>query len=407
LIQKANEQLKFKQALQNVYDNHNEVMRQYALHNNLPLQNHTPLADATFFKKFAINKVNVKDQWASHPSREEREQHLQALQVVAAADNRPAWLLFSDAAALQQKATHLLYKTVPDEAQLPRMDAAAFKAQYQLEIDKYTLPSAYNGFYDNRSMNDMDFNAVLERPYEPPITQVQFESLFADEWIGLPKALAANEQDVMILKALAEKQIDAQSFDYDGQKMNKSEATALAEKISQAIALQQQQLQQHEEAIVAFFNKAALKNGPGKAATLKEKYLQHFGQRRKTEEFMQGAQQIMNELAPLFGGAPLEQSDVIVLGRNVRNEVAGIRPIIKEWLANGAYDSNEDLKKDIAQFIERNYGYYHSDSFFVGELQILYRLINETLYLRSEFQFVSFKQLLQYQLDIYQEALAL
>ncbi len=407
VIQKANEQLKFKQALQNVYDNHNEVMRQYALHNNLPLQNHTPLADAAFFKKFAINKVNVKDQWASHPSREEREQHLEALQVVAATDSRPAWLLFSDAAALQQKATHLLYKTVPDEAQLPRMDAAAFKAQYQLEIDKYTLHSAYNGFYDNRSMNDMDFNVVMERPYEPPITQVQFDTLFADEWIGLHKALAANEQDAMILKALAEKQIDAQSFDYDGQKMSKAEAGTIVEKINQSIALQQQQLQQHEEEIVGFFYKAALKTGPDKATGLKEKYQTHFGQRRKTEEFMQGAQQIMNELAPLFGGAPLEQSDVIVLGRNVRNEVGGIRPIIKEWLANGAYDSNEDLKKDIAQFIERNYGYYHSDSFFVGELQILSRLINETLYLRSEFQFANFKALLQYQLDIYQEALTL
>lgn len=407
VINKANEQLNLKQAFLNVYDNHNEVMRQYALHNNLPLQNHTPLADADFFKKFAINKVNVKDQWASHPPREEREQHLQNLAVMVEPDNRPAWLLFSDATALQQKATHLLYKTVPDEAQLPRMEAAAFKAQYQLEIDKYTLPAVYNGFYDNRRMPDMDFAAVMEKPYEAPINPTQFATLFADEWVTLCKLLAANEQDVMILKALADKQIDAQSFDYDGQKMNKSEAAALAEKINQTIAEQQRQLQQHEEAIVGFFYKAALKAGPDKAAMLKEKYLAHFEQRRKTDEFIQGAQRVENELLPLFSGAPIEHEDVVLLGRNVRNEVGGIRPIIKEWLANGAYDSNEDLKKDIAQFIERNYGYYHSDSFFVGELQILHRLINETLYLRNEVQFISFKALLQYQLDIYQEALAL
>lgn len=407
VIQKANEQLNLKQVLQNVYDNHNEVMRQYALHNNLPLQNHTPLADAAFFKKFAIHKVNVKDQWASHPSRDEREQHLQALQVAAVADNRPAWVLFSDAVALQQKATHLLYKTVPDEAQLPRMDAAAFKAQYQLEIDKFTLPAAYNGFYDNRRMNDMDFDAVLERSYEAPITQAQFDSLFADEWIALSKSLAANEQDVMVLKALAEKQIDAESFDYDGQKMKKSEAAALAEKISQTIALQQQQLQQHEEEMVAFFYKAALKNGPGKAASLKEKYLQHFEHRRNTDGFIQKGQRIVDILSPLFGGAKLDVSAAAVLADDLRAEADGLRPVVAQWLSEGLYNSDPDFKNHAAHFAERDYRYYHNGSFFDGELQVLYRVINETPYLRNEFQFVSFKALLQYQWDIYQEALTL
>jgi Zn-dependent protease with chaperone function len=404
VIQKANEQLKSKQAMENVYDNHNEVMRRYAQHNNLPLQNHTPLADAAFFKKFAINKVNVKDQWASHPPREEREQHLQMLNVVAETDSRPAWLLFSDAAALQLKASALLYKTVPDAASFAKMDGAAFEAQYGFEIEKYTLPPAYNGFYDNRSMNDMDFEAVMERPCNTPVNQEQFNRLFADEWIILAKSLAANEHDAMVLKAIADKQIDAESFDYDGQKMHRAEAAAMAEKVNETIAAQRQQLQQHEEDIVAFFYKAAQQIGPDRAAGLKEKYLAHFGHRRNTEAFMQKGQKAMDILAPLFGGAKMEPVAAAMLADNLRHEAQDLRPLIATWAGSGTYDSDPELKELAVRFAERDYRYYHNGSFFEGEIQVLYRLINETLSLRGEFQFMSFKQLLAYQLQVYKEA---
>lgn len=147
VIQKANEYLGDNLKFENIYYNHDEVMKKYAALNNLPLENATPVPDEAFFKNFQLHKVNIKDQWASHPPREEREAHLLQLNVDAVRDDQPAWVIFNDAENLQKKITTQLYRTVPDQQDKETINAAAFKERYLGDIASYSLPDAYNSFY--------------------------------------------------------------------------------------------------------------------------------------------------------------------------------------------------------------------------------------------------------------------
>ena len=398
VIQKADEWLSENCRLENVYSNHDEVMVKYAVHYNLPLENATPVPDEAFFKNFQLHKVNIKNQWASHPAREEREAHLQQLNVTAEKDGRPAWVIFNDAETLQKKLTQQLYKTIPDQHEKEVLNAAAFKERFLNEVASLRLPEEYNGFYDDRQMPEMDIEAVCNRPKD---NTVSFEILFSDEICGLIRSLAGNEYDAVLLKAIADKQIDSKTFDYDGEKMERAAAPGLLEKLNEKIAAQKEQLQQHEEKILSFFYTGAMEVSPAEAARLKTQYLAHFDNRKKAESFIGAGQRIMNLMQPLLAGHSVQISDAEMMARSLKAETETIKPLIKNWLSLGLYGNKKDIQKKAEEFIQSDYNYFSGSSFFDNELSTLHQLVNETANLSAIYQTKSFKAVLEFQLDLY------
>jgi Zn-dependent protease with chaperone function len=401
VLQKADELIAEKTKLQNIYDNHDVVMQTYALHNNLPLQNKTPLADEEFFKKFQYNKINIKNQWASHPPREERNANLQKLNIVSYNDTRPAWEVFNKPEELQLQLSSLVYKSVPGEQLQQHMNAAAFKEKYQGDIETYSLPKEYNGYYDNRQMNEFDIELVFAKPAETAFNKTSFEDLFSDEWIGVIKKLAGNEQDIEILKAITEKSIEVKTFDYGGEKMEKSEAPALLDELQATVTMQQEQLQQHEEAIVTFFYNAAKLNGGDASAILKEKYAAHFSGRKAVENFINTGQRVMDLLSPLLAGQTVSIDNAEQMAQGLRAESETLKPMVKKWLQQGIYSTNTELHNKVENFVQADYRYFSNPSFFDTELGTLHNLVIETPALLAAVQFKSFKDLLMYQLDVY------
>jgi hypothetical protein len=382
-------------------------MRIYAAHNNLPLENNTPVTDETFFKKFRYHKINIKDQWASHPPREERTAHLEKLNVAAAKDTREAWVLFNNAGELQQQLTAFLYKNVTAETK-QHIDAAAFKEQYEQDISSFQLPPEYNGFFENRQLNDMNLDNVMNSNScsNIIISAETFSSLFTEDWCALVKNLEGNEQDVLLLNAIIEKKIITKSFDYDGQKMKRAEANSQLEKLNEEIRLQQQQLQQHDELIAAFFYKAATINGEAAASLLKEKYEQHCSMKKLAAEFINSGQKMMDLLAPIFSGQSHSIPQAIIIARGLREESSTLRPLIKELMKNGVYAGDAEMYRKAEEFTSTQFEYFNQPRFSDYQLSILHQLLNGTVQMMGTYQFKNFKLLLEYQLDLYKKVMA-
>ncbi|MBS1509510.1 MAG: M48 family metalloprotease [Bacteroidetes bacterium] len=404
-IRKANEFLKSDTRLTNIYSNHNEVMRIYAEHNHLPIENNTPVADESFFKKLRYHKINIKDQWASHPPLEERAAHLKHLGVDAQKDTRPAWVLFHAPGELQTELTSFLYKSVNRQAK-QHIDAAAFTAHYEQDILNLQLPKEYNGFYDDRQMNEIDVDAVMNNNNTDGITisADAFQSLFADEWQTLVKNLEGNEQDIKLLNAIIEKKIKVKTFDYDGQKKKQSEAQNLLEQLTTEIAAQKQQLQQHEEKTAAFFYKAAVVNEEAAATRIKDIYKQHFFLRKKGIEFIASGQKVMDLLGPLFAGKQQSIEQAIHLANGLQDEGEVLQPLIKEFMAMGIYDTDTNTMKKAKEFTSRDFQYFDKPRFLDHEISILHQLLNETVEALGKHQFRSFKSILDYQLQLFKKA---
>ncbi|MFN8307505.1 MAG: M48 family metallopeptidase [Ferruginibacter sp.] len=395
VIQKANDWLEDNVRMENVYRSHDEVMLNYAEHNNLPVENSTPVADMGFFRKFQLHKVNVKDQWASHPPREEREEHLLGLNVVSAKDSRPAWVIFTDAEKLQARMTEQLYSNIPDYQQKEPLSAAAFRERYLGDIQAYHFPDEYNGYFDNHPLSEMNTEEVFARPADKSLS---LSSLFTESWIASLKSLSGNEYDRNLLKSIVDKEIVVRSFDYDGEKMERDAAPALLQKIEDNIALQTKQLQEHDERIVSFFYQCALNRGTEQATALKEKYTAHFNTQKSITGFISIGQRILECLAPLLAGQTIEIARAESMADDLRLEGGNIKPFIREWLDKGIYNKNRELRERAENFLSADYQYFHNPSFKNNELGTIHLLVTSSVPLMNDFHYRQFKSLLEYQL---------
>ncbi|HEV8270806.1 MAG TPA: hypothetical protein VGQ04_05830, partial [Chitinophagaceae bacterium] len=384
---------------ENVYANHHIVMKQYAEDFNLPLQLNVPVADEAFFNNFQTRRVNIKNQWASHPTREDRERHLNSLHVEATPENESAWMIFDNPEKLQKDITNILYRNAPVDLKVRSIPGIEFKERFLNTIVSNKLPEAYNGYYDNQQLNEMDINKVLTGSDEQQITKNEFEKLFAAEKIAMRKQLNSNKEDSQILQAIINKQIDVKNLDFDGEKYKKDEAPALLEKLNTEIEIQKNQIQLHEEKIVRFFFKAAGKIGAEN--TLKEKYITLFENQKKADLTFAIGRQVINILSPLLHGQKVSIDKAREMASALRTESDNLKPLLQHWSAKGVFDTNESLKTTIERFKKTDYFFFSDNQFFDTELKDIHSVSIDSLDLISNYRFQSFKNLLEYQLEVY------
>lgn len=402
VLLKADELIGEKARMQNVYQNHDEVMATYALHNNLPLQNNTPVADEEFFKKFQYHKINITNQWASHPPREERGRHLLQLDIKAVNDNRPAWVVFSKPEELQQQLSAVLYKSVPVDLLEQNMSTVAFKERYQRDIETFSLPALYNQYYNDRQVNDLDLNLVLGQLPDGNFDKVDFDELFSDEWVAHNRNLAGCKQDIEMLQAIIEDRIEVKTFDYAGVKMEKAQAPVLLEQLNNELVVLQKKLQAHEEYIVAFFYKAAMRKDIAIANCLKEKYEVYFKGRKNATVFVSAGQRILELLSPLLSGRQVSIESAERMAQSLRAESSTLKPLLTSYLEDDIYLAKALLQQRVGNFLSGDYHYFSNTSFLKDELDTLHTLVIETPGLLAIDQFKHFKEILVYQLEIYE-----
>ncbi|MEJ8840983.1 M48 family metalloprotease [Lacibacter sp. H375] len=406
VLQKADAWLKNKEVFANVYSNHRVVMHQYAVDYDLPVQNGVPLVSDEFLKRFQLSKLNIKNQWASHPANEDREARLNELKIDGVTDERSAWVLFAHPEKLQQQLSQVIYVSVPEEMKQKMIDENAFREKYINEIQSFRLPEEFNGYYDDKRINDVDLEALVNKPYEQEVSKENFKALFSDEKVGLGKQMLANESDAALLQAIVDGGIETKTFDYDGVKHEREEAETILEMLKQEIEQQKKQLQLDEEENMAFFFKAAKQNGEQAAGRLKQMYTEHFENRKRADKHFETAQQVVNTLSPLLQGQQVSIEAAEQMASELRQASADLRLLLGYWLDNGVFDANAELKAKAAHFVNANYQYFGGDSFIDYELTTIHKLVNDVVEELALIQFKSFKSILEYQYDLYLKAVA-
>lgn len=402
VIQRADAGIKNKEVFQNIYGNHAVVMRHYATEYNLPLQNNTPLADDSFLNRFKLSKLNIKNQWASHPSNEDREAHLRQLNIDAAVDTRSAWVLFTNAESLQKEISTSIYRSVPAEMKEIVVDEQQFQKKFLEDVSHYKLPGDYNGFYDDRQLQIQDVEAVFQQSFDQPLNTEKFKSLFVDAKAALPRQVMAHEEDAQLLQAIVDGQIEVKTFDYDGAKYEKQEASSVLAQLKTTIEQQKQQLLKDETDCMAFFFALAKQESNDTANALKEKYNTFFTIRKKGDDQFAISQKVMDILSPLFRGEQVSIEAAQRMSNELRSEGDNLKPIFNYWIKMGVFDTNTEMKQRLMHFVNADYVYFAGNSFMDSELQIIHALVNDSIVALNEMQFNNFKQILQYQLELCQ-----
>ncbi len=379
---------------ENLYKEQNYVLNFLANESELPFKNSLPLVSSIDLSKFNKSKLIIKDQWASHPSTDERISNLERLNITKQNTiQESANSLFLSIETLQQNLTNKLFSFVENADKLSSIKIDDFKTEYNQNYEKSTFNKVYNGYYDNKNPNYFELNQedILK-------TKQNIEFFFNKENIDMIYDFIALENDKNTLKNIENKVFTIKTFDYDGQKYKAKEASLLIPKIEKEKENLNIKITSNDVEIYSYFYHLAKEKGL--ETELKSKYIAFFKNDKEHDKKSELYFNLLNATEFVSNVTPFEQiksnfNNLKKLEKELKKEITNI-------LENELYKSEltELIKENFDKYLKENWVYFTNDKYIDYELQILFKSINDYSYLISRGYFLIKKDLLNFQTEL-------
>jgi len=395
-LEKCNELYRQKKISANIYSNQVSVFQKIAMDFKLPVENGVPVVNDDFLRGHKLSRINYKDQWASHPTTEDREEQLLGLGVTVEPVHKSAWILFENVEQLQTQLTQKIYENAVKSDDIVTINEKEFNEKINEETKTFSFPDEYKNFYDARQVvpiNESDFTSTNGT--------ITLDDLLSAENISLPKQIKAIASDIEVLKAIGLKHIQVKTFDFDGIKYGSGEAASVAEKLEIEHEQLKSRLQNIDKQLIQFFYRQALTKENDAATELKEKYMAYFRFRNKADDFLKQINTMLESLQRIYSGETLTieviDSTIGTL-KNIHEPL--FKDWLKYWLSVDAFALDQETKGTAEKFITSDYKYFAANSFFDNELIELNKLCNDGWSSVSNFLFLQFKSILELQLRL-------
>ncbi len=389
--------LEQKKVSPNIYPNQKVMLEDLAGNYKLEMQHGLPVLTDAFLAGLKTMRVNYKDQWASHPSREDREAHLRSLDIDAENDPQTAWVLFERASYWQEQLTQKVYASA-DCSGTDAIASSEFGEYLHAEKDLYSLPDEYNGYYNGRQPEIPEEDEALYVPGSAAGRSAP--ELFAPEYASLPKKIENLNAELALLRQIAAGEIDIKTFDFDGKKYNRADASSLIGQLVKEEEELKLQLKAHDLHIVRYFVDAATANGE----SLEEAYRSYFADARLAANYLEILNGTLACLQPAFAGQLQTAEDAGRFVEELRTKhQPAIKSMLRQWLQKGVYEKDAGARENIEKFIASDYYYFSDGLFFDNELVTLHQLCPSSWQAVSQWLFASFKSILLRQTGLFTE----
>ena len=395
-LEKCNEFYRQKKISANIYSNQASVFQKIAMDFKLPVENGVPVVNDDFLRGHKLSRINYKDQWASHPTTDDREQQLLGLGVTVEPVHESAWILFENVEQLQTQLTQKVYENVEKSVDIITINEKEFSEKINEEAKTFSLPDEYKNFY-----NDRQIAPIAESDFTSANGTISLDDLLSAENISLPKQINAVASDIEILKAIALKKIKVKTFDFEGIKYNSGEAESVTERLETEHEQLKSKLQNIDKQLIQFFYRQASTKENGAATELKEKYMAYFRFRNKADDFLKQINTMLESLHRIYSG---ESLTIEVINSTISTLKNMQEPLFKDWLkywlSVDAFTLDLETKAAAGKFITSDYKYFGANSFFENELIELNKLCNDSWSSVNNFLFLQFKSILELQLKL-------
>ncbi|HYH15944.1 MAG TPA: M48 family metalloprotease [Flavisolibacter sp.] len=373
-----------------IYAGQSTVLKRVAHLNKWPMQNGLAIINESH-RVGAMNRVTFKNQWASHPTTQERKEYLDQFELQSASDDAPAWLLLKDQQDLRVELTKKLYRNLPIDEKKEIMDADTFELIYNTQVQYAAYPEVYKGYYDNRAIAVFDTNPNQQSG----INHTCLEDVLTPATIALPRQLEAMTQDVEMLKAIAGKQVDVSTFDFNGQKYKRQQAGTIQQTIEQELKEGNEKLAAVDRQLYQLgYRMSPLAEAEG----LRKKYEHYFANRKQAEDFCNIVNTLMQSMQPIYAGHTLPLEEIKTLINKLKNnDEPQLGAALRYWLSIDAFNGDAPVKKKIEAFLQTDYQYFSGNSFFDTELLALNEVVQESWNGVDRFLVTQFKEVLEHQ----------
>jgi len=250
----------------NIYLEHSCVMQMFAERNRYQIRNGLPQIEMATLKKYDKSKLNLENQWSSHPSDEDRVKALQILNIVKQeTNNEPAIALLSNEAAVANQISDKLFSAIQYEQIPSPLALTEFTEDFEKRIDRYAFDQKFNDFYDYTHPVRSGASPLSQKQIQP-----SFKELFAENRVEALYELNSLKNDRYVVEAISKGEIKVKTFDYDGKKYKVSDAIVLLQNITADISSMEQKIADYHQEIHYYFQQLA--DVQGKRSEFDEKY---------------------------------------------------------------------------------------------------------------------------------------
>jgi Zn-dependent protease with chaperone function len=371
---------------QNLFADYQMALKILAKENGVNLENSLPKVTEMELSRYNKSKLVIKDQWASHPSTEDRVARLEKTGItVQGLSADPASALFLKIDDYQKTFTAQLFSTVNYSGELCHLSAEQFSVAYEEDLEKNSFPKIFNGYYDNK-------NPVSFPPDEISSEDEKLSDLFSDEkvdWIYTAKAL---ENDIKTLGQIHSKMLKVKTFDYDGIKYKPKQSIELAKKLRLELDALNLQIQDNDRAILGYFCKLEPKEESrvNDYLTAFFSYDSYYSEKIKIYEEISQGLLFVNEVTPFD---------------TIRHNFIKLKPIelklkteIRAIMEDPAFvdELEKEMKSNFGLYINHDWVYFGNESYFDEKLGYLFQAKEDFGRLLIKAYFLRKKELLEH-----------
>lgn len=376
----------------NIFKDQLIALKILAKENKIPLENGYPKISLQERGKYNMSKINIEDQWASHPTTEERVVALQKLNIVKSENKtNPAITLFSGGESIEEKITNQIFYRAVFRGNAISLNAEEFEKELLTEVENNKFPDEYNEYYDNKNPNIFDLENINDFELDETLN-----TLFGKEIVNDVYSLIAVEYDKNILDSISRKEIKLKTFDYEGQKYKAKQANDLISKLDKEIEDLKDKINKNDINIYRFFYaKAQVK---GKEQELKDKYI-HFFEQDKIYNKRYHIYNVFVELTNQLRMAS-QQEQVEAIFKEISDLEIKLKTEIRSLIEEPALNKeiSQAMKDSFDKYLSRNWSYSANELADQEYLEVLFSAVNNFNYLTSRCYFMTKQGLLRFQI---------
>jgi Zn-dependent protease with chaperone function len=375
---------------QNLFTDYQMAMKILAKENGLDLENSLPKVTEVELSRYNKSKLVIKDQWASHPSTEDRVARLEKSGVtVEGLSLEPADALFLRIGEYQKTFTEQLFSTVNYQGEPTQLLADQFSEAFQNDLVRNSFPKIFNGYYD---IKNPVFFALEETSFGFEEISEMFSDLKVD-WIYTAQAL---ENDIEILNQIHSRMLKVKSFDYDGIKYKRKESIELAKKLRQELDALNVKIRENDRAILGYFYGI----NSMKESKLADSLRAYFSYDGFYTEQINIYNEISQRLVFVSESTPFDSIRLNFL--NLKPLEFKLKTGIRAILEDPAFanELDNDMKANFELYINHDRVYFGNEKYFDEKLAYLFQAKEDFGRLLSRGYFLRKKELLEYWADL-------
>ncbi|WP_437921264.1 M48 family metalloprotease [Sphingobacterium sp. LRF_L2] len=379
---------------ENIYPEHLLVMRLISETNRYTIQNGFPQIQLDTIKKYNKSKLNLENQWASHPSNEDRVSALMKLNIIITdIVSSPAILLLSNNAAISKVISDHLFSSVQYKEVPVSLTIDSFQTAFHQKLDKYRFDQAFNDFYNYTSPILEGSHPQIET-HSLPI----FEDLFSNDKMEEVYELNALQHDKAIVEAINKGEITVKTFDYGGIKYTNTETNTLLQHIDQKLKELEDQLKHNHQQIFHYFlNRAKAQH---REAEFSQRYTDFEYVHKNMEIHEKFYDELIENTRFIFETTPFAEiesriNDLVPRENRLKKE---LNQLLKNQILIDEMD--EATLSSLQKYISIDLSYFQESQYNDDDLALLFLAISSYKQLQDDAYFFKKKDFLTLMLNL-------